>query len=138
MLVLEIVGARAGTLGRDSRCVFNATSGTIGRALDSTWILPEPWVSSTHARIEFAGEGFFLVDVSSNGVQSANPADDIQPQTPFLIRNRSRFFIGEFEIQATLLDADGLPIMDPDEQARVEGQLKAGPHRIPYVDERHR
>jgi predicted component of type VI protein secretion system len=110
ILVLELVGERAGTLGRESRCVFKASAGTIGRALESTWVLPEPWVSSTHARIEYADGTFSLTDVSRNGIYSAELGGNIEPQTPFPIRNRSRFLIGDFEMQATLLDQDGLPL----------------------------
>jgi predicted component of type VI protein secretion system len=110
ILVLELVGERAGTLGRASRRVFNATAGTIGRAANSSWVLPEAWVSATHARIDFSDDGFTLTDVSTNRIDVAEPGHAIEPGKPYPIRNHTRFFIGEFEIQATLLDRDGLPL----------------------------
>jgi predicted component of type VI protein secretion system len=110
ILVLELVGERAGTLGRESRRVFHSAAGTIGRAADSSWVLPEPWVSATHARIDFSDDGFTLTDVSTNGIGVGEPGDAIEPGKPYPIQNRTRFFIGEFEIQATLLNTDGLPL----------------------------
>ncbi len=110
ILILELVGERAGTLGRDSRRVFKSAAGTIGRAADSSWVLPEPWVSATHARVDFSNGGFTLTDVSSNGIAVAEPGEAIESGKPYRIRNGTRFFIGDFEIEATLLDGDGLPL----------------------------
>lgn len=110
ILILELVGERGGSLGRDSRKVFKSASGTIGCAQDSTWVLPEPRVSFTHARIDFANNAFTLTDTSSHGIQMGGTGETLKPGVPHLIRNRTRFLIGDFEIQATLLDEDGLPL----------------------------
>lgn len=51
---------------------------SIGRGPDSDWVLPDPerHVSKLHCRIEAGADGFYLVDLSSNGVYFA---EDVRP-----------------------------------------------------------
>ena len=111
LLILELIGQRAGSLGRNSRRVFQTEGGTIGRSADCTWVLPEAWVSALHARIDFADGVFSITDTSSNGVGLPDLGLELQVGQSRAIVNGDRFEIGEYRIQATLLDADGLPIM---------------------------
>ena len=50
-LTLEIVSEHRDILGDDTVRVFHESGGTIGRALDNDWILPDPdkYVSGRHA-----------------------------------------------------------------------------------------
>jgi len=64
---------------------FGEEGGTIGRAEGNSWILPDEdrYVSSYHARIEFDGEAFYVIDVSTNGIYlndfaSVSRASDIE------------------------------------------------------------
>src|SRR6185436_11091571 len=42
--------------------------GTIGRLPDNDWVLPDPYISSHHARIRCKGNTFYIEDTSTNGV----------------------------------------------------------------------
>ena len=73
ILTLEITGPREGTPSGENRKVFRAAGGTIGRLPDNDWVLPDPYVSSRHARIRFANGVFHIEDTSTNGVLPAAP-----------------------------------------------------------------
>jgi type VI secretion system protein ImpI len=67
-LTLEVLGAQAARLGPAHRKVFTADGGTIGRLPDNDWVLPDPYISSHHARITCKGDTFYIEDTSTNGV----------------------------------------------------------------------
>lgn len=110
LLVLELIGKLGGSLGRESRRVFTEAGGTIGRAADCTWALPQAWVSSVHARIEYRAGRFFIIDTSSNGITMPDTGTELLQGEPHAICVGERFEIGEYLLQATLLDDDGLPL----------------------------
>ena len=67
-LTLEVIGPQAAKLGPAHRKVFGADGGTIGRLPDNDWVLPDPYISSHHARIRCKGNIFYIEDTSTNGV----------------------------------------------------------------------
>ena len=67
-LTLEVIGPQAAKLGPAHRKVFTVDGGTIGRLPDNDWVLPDPYISSHHARIRCKGSTFFIEDTSTNGV----------------------------------------------------------------------
>src|SRR5207302_11097018 len=69
LLKLEVVGAQAGRLGEHRSVVFATEGGTIGRIPGNDWVLPDQFVSSRHAAIQYADGQFYVIDTSSsNGV----------------------------------------------------------------------
>ncbi len=68
ILTLEVTGPQAAKLGPAHRKVFSADGGTIGRLPDNDWVLPDPYVSSHHARIRHKDNTFYIEDTSTNGV----------------------------------------------------------------------
>ena len=68
-LRLSVVSEHAIRLGPHSTKVFGVHGGTIGRATDNAWILPDPerYLSGKHVRIDFRVGTYVLVDTSSNG-----------------------------------------------------------------------
>src|SRR5438105_8013594 len=69
LLKLEVVGAQAGRLGEHRCVVFATEGGTIGRVPGNDWVLPDQFVSSRHAAIQYADGQFYVIDTSSsNGV----------------------------------------------------------------------
>ena len=62
ILTLEITGAHEKTPSAEYRKVFHATGGTIGRLPDNDWVLPDPYVSSHHAKIRFVNGTFQIED----------------------------------------------------------------------------
>jgi len=67
-LTLEVIGPQAAKLGPAHRKVFTVDGGTIGRLPDNDWVLPDPYISSHHARIRCKGNTFYIEDTSTNGV----------------------------------------------------------------------
>lgn len=68
-LRLRVLGTRAERLGERSSRVFGVHGGRIGRGADNDWVLPDPerYLSGRHARVEYRGGTWYLVDTSSNG-----------------------------------------------------------------------
>ena len=48
---------------------FGREGGTIGRSLESDWVLPDGqrYVSSRHASIDYRSGSYYIVDTSTNG-----------------------------------------------------------------------
>ena len=69
-LRLTVVSDQAPDLGDLASVVLDKQGGSIGRAHDNDWVLPDPkrYISSHHARISFRNGGYFVEDTSTNGV----------------------------------------------------------------------
>src|ERR1700692_2864854 len=68
-LRLRVVSEHATKMGEHSTKIFGVHGGTIGRATDNEWILPDPerYLSGKHARVDFRAGPYVCVDTSSNG-----------------------------------------------------------------------
>jgi len=68
-LRLRVVSEHSTRLGALATKVFGVHGGTVGRATDNEWILPDPerYLSGKHARVDFRAGAYILVDTSSNG-----------------------------------------------------------------------
>jgi predicted component of type VI protein secretion system len=73
ILTLDVSGPHAGKLGAARRKEFGVNGGTIGRLPDNDWVLPDPYISSHHARIRCQGDTFYIEDTSTNGVFINSP-----------------------------------------------------------------
>jgi receptor protein-tyrosine kinase len=69
-LEIQIVRDPCRDLSKQRLRVFGETGGTIGRAPDADWALPDPksYVSGHHCDVEYHGDAFWLRDTSRNGV----------------------------------------------------------------------
>lgn len=69
-VTFEVISSNRDVLADESTREFDVAGGTIGRAFDNDWVLPDPmrYISSKHARISFEGGTFYLEDISKNGV----------------------------------------------------------------------
>jgi predicted component of type VI protein secretion system len=107
-LRLRVTSHQREQLG-DARFIqFAACGGSIGRAPDNDWVLPDTkcFVSGRHAMIDFQGGAYYLVDTSRNGV-FVNGADTAvgrgHPQRLF---DGDRLRIGEYEIEVQITGGD--------------------------------
>jgi predicted component of type VI protein secretion system len=68
-LRLRVVSSQRRSLGERATIVFGVGGGTIGRAADNDWVLPDPlrYVSSCHLRVHFRKGQWLLEDLSTNG-----------------------------------------------------------------------
>jgi type VI secretion system FHA domain protein len=126
ILTLEVTGPLEGAPKTELRKTFQSTGGTIGRLPDNDWVLPDPYVSSRHARIRFQNGTFLIEDTSTNGVFINSPDNRLTRGQLYTLKSGDRIFIEPYEIKAsittgTIMSADTLGIDDP------FGQLSPAP-----------
>ncbi|HTW37467.1 MAG TPA: type VI secretion system-associated FHA domain protein TagH [Steroidobacteraceae bacterium] len=87
-------------LGDRSSMSFGATGGTIGRAADNDWVLPDPerYVSAHHARIHFSDGQFVLEDTSTNGVYVNDDERPVSTYGPYLLKSGDVLRFGEYQL----------------------------------------
>lgn len=83
---------------------LDARSAHVGRRSEMDWVLPDPsrHISGHHFDIEFRDNGFYLVDLSSNG--TFLQGERYRIQSPHLVQEGDRFLVGQYIIQARLVE----------------------------------
>jgi type VI secretion system FHA domain protein len=107
-LRLQIISRHRQSLGDRGAMEFGQNGGTIGRSLESDWVLPDGqrYLSSRHASIDFRSGSFYIVDTSTNGVyvnESEQPVGRGNPQRLF---TGDRIRIGEYEMSVEITGDD--------------------------------
>jgi type VI secretion system FHA domain protein len=106
MLKLRIVSDQRRSLAERSSTVFTVEGGTIGRAADNDWVLPDPlrYVSAHHARVQFRDGQFYLQDVSTNGIFVNDDTEALAKRgsSGYLLANGDVLRMGEYHILASL------------------------------------
>jgi len=117
-LRLRIVSEHATRLGEKATKVFSVHGGTIGRATDNDWILPDPerYLSGKHARVDFRAGQYFLVDTSSNGTYLNGAQVPLGKFRDYAMKDGDYVRIGEFEMLVSIDPSNDFP---PDEGALV-------------------
>jgi type VI secretion system FHA domain protein len=79
---------------------FGQGGGTIGRSLESDWVLPDGqrYLSSRHASIDFRSGCYYIVDTSTNGVYVNDAEQPVGRGNPQRLFTGDRIRIGEYEI----------------------------------------
>ena len=124
-LHLCVISNNRNQLGDRRKREFAACGGTIGRAGDNDWVLPDPnrYVSGRHALIDFQGGSYYLVDMSRNGVYvngSDAPVGRGHPQRLF---DGDRLRIGEYDILVEIRDDEYEATNDGMSDSVVRAQL---------------
>jgi type VI secretion system protein len=132
-LHLKIISRHRQGLGERAAMEFSHHGGTIGRSLESDWVLPDGqrYLSSRHASIDFRSGSYYIVDTSTNGVyvnESEQPVGRGNPQRLF---TGDRLRIGEYEMSVEITDEDGTRESLLDDQ-HVDPVTKA--QRVPPPD----
>jgi len=136
-LQLEIVSEHSEIVGDDAVREFGDDGGSIGRALDNDWILPDPdrYISGRHALIDFRGGMYYLMDLSSNGVYVNDDYEPIGNENPRRLFDGDRLRLGDFEIVVTIdkgesiampLESEPTVVPDNIEQLVPEVTLRTG------------
>jgi type VI secretion system FHA domain protein len=102
ILTLEVTGPQEGAPRSELKKVFQAAGGTIGRLPDNDWVLPDPYVSSRHARIRYQSGAFQIEDTSTNGVFINSPDNRLVRGQPYTLKSGDRIFIEPYEIKASI------------------------------------
>jgi type VI secretion system protein len=117
-LRLRVVSEHAIRLGERSTKVFGVHGGTIGRATDNEWILPDPerYLSGKHARVDFRAGTYVLVDMSSNGTFVNGAQVPLGKFHEYLLKEGDYIRLGQFELLASIDKSNDFP---PEEGAIV-------------------
>jgi type VI secretion system protein len=99
-LRLRIVSDHRRVLGERSTVVFSAPGGTIGRSADNDWVLPDPqrYISAHHARVQCRSDGYFLEDLSTNGVYVNDGDRPLAKLGPYRLRNGDLLRFGDYHV----------------------------------------
>lgn len=122
---LRVVSSQRKQLGDRASKVFGVHGGSIGRAADNDWILPDPerYISSHHARVEFRAGTYVLLDTSSNGVYVNDDSEPLGKSTPHELKDGDRLRFGDFELLVSIDAANDFP---PDKSAIVAYDGRGG------------
>jgi type VI secretion system protein len=129
-LRLQVVSRHKQSLRERSTKEFGQDGGTIGRSLESDWVLPDAqrFVSSRHASIDFRSGSYYIIDTSSNGVYINGSNQAVGRGNPQRLFPGDRIRMGEFEMLVEIDDSDSTreripiqPHVDPvDRMQRVD------------------
>jgi type VI secretion system protein len=117
-LRLRIVSEHASRLGQLSTKLFGVHGGTIGRATDNEWILPDPerYLSGKHARVDFRAGNYVLVDTSSNGTYVNGAQVPLGKYHDYSLKDGDYVRLGEYELLVSIDKSNDFP---PEESAIV-------------------
>jgi type VI secretion system protein len=117
-LRLRVVSEHSTRLGAQSTKVFGVHGGTIGRATDNEWILPDPerYLSGKHARVDFRAGAYVLVDTSSNGTYVNGSQVPLGKYHDYVLKDGDYIRLGEYELLVSIDKTNDFP---PDEGAIV-------------------
>jgi len=97
---LRVISDHYRELGENRSRVFGVNGGTIGRAPDNEWVLPDPRriVSGHHCEIEYRGGSYWLRDTSTNGVFVNESEDPVSANGPVELQDGDRLRMGDYEL----------------------------------------
>jgi type VI secretion system protein len=103
-LRLRIVSEHATRLGERATKVFSVHGGSIGRATDNEWILPDPerYLSGKHARVDFRAGTYYLVDTSSNGTYVNGAQVPLGKFRDYAMKDGDYIRLGEYELLVSI------------------------------------
>jgi type VI secretion system FHA domain protein len=103
-LKLTILSEQRTPLGARSSIVFGVGGGSIGRAHDNDWVLPDPqrYLSAHHARVKFRDGGFQLFDTSTNGVFVNERSEALGRRASHSLRDGDRLRLGDYQIAVSV------------------------------------
>src|SRR5262245_2332170 len=107
-LRLQIISRHRQGLGERATMEFGQNGGTIGRSLESDWVLPDGqrYLSSRHASIDFRSGSYYIVDTSTNGVYVNDSEQPVGRGNPQRLFTGDRIRLGEYEISVEIMGDD--------------------------------
>jgi len=117
-LRLRVVSEHSTRLGALGTKIFGVHGGTIGRATDNEWILPDPerYLSGKHARVDFRAGAYILVDTSSNGTYVNGAQVPLGKYHDYALKDGDYVRLGEYELLVSIDKSNDFP---PEESAII-------------------
>jgi type VI secretion system protein len=117
-LRLRVVSEHSTRLGALATKIFGVHGGTIGRATDNEWILPDPerYLSGKHARVDFRQGTYVLVDTSSNGTYVNGAQVPLGKYHDYTLKDGDYVRLGEYELLVSIDQSNDFP---PEESAII-------------------
>lgn len=114
---LTVTSEQGNGLGPLATHDFDAAGGIIGRSSTCDWRLPDPThtLSSRHAEIRFNGQGFVVVDLSTNGVYVNTTDAPLGRGNAAVLVSGDLIYIGTYVISVELVRAAAAPERPPPE-----------------------
>jgi predicted component of type VI protein secretion system len=106
-LKLTILSGQRESLGSRECIVIGVGGGTIGRAHDNDWVLPDPnrYLSAHHARVKFRDGAYHLIDTSSNGVFINDRPEALGRRSSYVLQDGDLLRLGSYQI-AVAVDSE--------------------------------
>jgi type VI secretion system protein len=103
-LKLTILSEQSVPLGARGSIVFGVGGGSIGRAHDNDWVLPDPqrYLSAHHARVKFSDGAFHLIDTSTNGVFINQGTEALGRRASYPLRDGDRLHLGDYVVGVSI------------------------------------
>ena len=114
-LRLDIISDQRQRLGGRSGIVLGVAGGSVGRAADNDWVLPDPqrYLSGHHARVHFRQGAFYLEDTSSNGVYVNGSTTAQGRRGLYALRNGDMLRMGEYQMRVSIDVDEAVPMAMP-------------------------
>lgn len=106
-ITLCVTGYQGKTLGPQRCKTFDERGGTIGRAENNDWVLPDPqrFLSGHHATLVVREGRFHLLDTSTNGVLVNDAPSPVGKGNSVELRDGDRLAMGSYQIKVSLAAA---------------------------------
>ncbi|MBL8247193.1 MAG: type VI secretion system-associated FHA domain protein TagH, partial [Candidatus Competibacter sp.] len=103
-LKLTITSYQRLSPGQETTRILDRGSISIGRSAQCDWILqdPEKILSNKHCTVHHQDGGYFLTDISTNGVYLNDSEQRIGRGEMVRLQDGDRFILGEYEIAVAL------------------------------------
>jgi type VI secretion system protein len=97
---LRVISEQYRDLGENRTRVFGVNGGSVGRAPDNDWVLPDPRriVSGHHFEVQYHGGKYWLNDTSTNGVYVNDAEDPASVTGRVELRDGDRLRVGDYDI----------------------------------------
>jgi type VI secretion system protein len=126
-LILSVTSEQRTDMGVDRRHVFGSEGGSIGRAQESDWVLPDTnrIVSNKHSLIDFRDGGFYLTDTSTNGVFLNDAVKPLGYNSAVLLHEGDSLAIGDYKIHVEIEGSDKIlpPTLGDDSARPVDAKM---------------
>ena len=100
--------------GAPKRKSFDENGGTLGRAQESSLVLPHSKVSGRHALITHRNAVFYIEDTSRNGVCINTVENQLVPGRPYALKSGDRILIDPYEIHVSIKEDPSVPFIQED------------------------